>query len=197
MMACLHLRFLLLFVPFFAPLFATMLARWVPPYDRIKDRYVLNAILMAVVVVLVVRYFPTQMELHKGISEKFPVGAVEYMSRHAVPGPTFNNYNFGGYMIWSGYKVFIDGRSDPYERGGAFSDYLFISHMKPGTASVLNAYGIQSCLIERDEPLATMLAVLPGWQKVYADNLSVLFVKRNGAASSDAQPGQPAPGQKK
>ena len=29
-MACLHVRFVLLFVPFFAPLFATMVARWNP-----------------------------------------------------------------------------------------------------------------------------------------------------------------------
>ena len=45
MMACLHVRFLLVFVPFFAPLFAAIVARWVPHYDRSKDRYILNAIL--------------------------------------------------------------------------------------------------------------------------------------------------------
>ena len=33
-MACLHVRFVLLFVPFFAPLLATMVARWLPGYDK-------------------------------------------------------------------------------------------------------------------------------------------------------------------
>jgi hypothetical protein len=196
MMACLHLRFLLLFVPFSTPILATILARWVPPYSRSKDRYLLNAALMLAVVVGIVRFFPSQAELEKGISGNFPVRAVEYMHEHSVHGPIFNTYNFGTYLLWSDYKVFIDGRSDIYERSGAFSDYLFIDRLKPGALSVLQSYGVRACLLQRDEPLATMLAALPGWQKVYADNLSVLFVKHNGAASSDGQWGQTAPGRK-
>ena len=46
-MACLHVRFLLIFVPFFAPLFANVLARWMPAYEARKDKFVLNGILMA------------------------------------------------------------------------------------------------------------------------------------------------------
>ena len=34
--ACLHLRFVLLFVPFCAPLLAVVVARWVPPYEPAK-----------------------------------------------------------------------------------------------------------------------------------------------------------------
>ena len=45
-MACLHVRFLVLFVPFAAPVFAVLLARWLPPYDRKKDHPILNAILI-------------------------------------------------------------------------------------------------------------------------------------------------------
>lgn len=188
MMACLHLRFLLVFVPFCTPVLATILARWVPRYNRRKDRYLLNAALMLAVVVGIVRFFPSRADLEKAISENFPVRAVEYMHQHSVRGPIFNNYNFGTYLLWSDYKVFIDGRSDIYERSGAFSDYLFIDRLKPGALSVLQNYGIRACLLQRDEPLATMLAALPGWQKVYADNLSALFVIRDGAAPSTAQP---------
>ena len=49
-MACVHARMLLLFVPFFVPIFATMMAHFLPSYQRAKDRYVLNAVLMAGVV---------------------------------------------------------------------------------------------------------------------------------------------------
>jgi hypothetical protein len=192
MMACLHLRFLLLFVPFSTPVLATILARWVPPYYRSKDRYLLNAALMLAVAVGIVRFFPSHADLQKGVSENFPVHAVEYMHQHSVRGPIFNNYNFGTYLLWSDYKVFIDGRSDIYERIGAFSDYLFIDRLKPGALSVLQSYGVRTCLLQRDEPLATMLAALPGWQEVYSDDMSVLFVKHDGATSSAAlsAPGQ-------
>jgi hypothetical protein len=71
---------------------------------------------------------------------------------------------------------------------------MHIIRLQPGALSVLRAYGIQSCLVERDEPLATLLAALPDWQKLYSDNVSALFVRRRSAESSDALPlAGPAP----
>src|SRR5260370_287811 len=58
-LACLHVRFLLVFVPFFAPLFATPLAFWLPRYYREKDQYLLNAILMFSVAAAIFFYFPS------------------------------------------------------------------------------------------------------------------------------------------
>src|SRR5580658_470701 len=60
LMACLHLRFILIFVPFFAPLLAVIFARWMSPYDKKKDQFVLNAALIALVVLGIARYFPTR-----------------------------------------------------------------------------------------------------------------------------------------
>lgn len=185
MMACLHVRFLLVFVPFFAPMFAAMAARWLPPYDRKKDHYVLNAILMAGVVVAMVHYYPSRQDIQRRVSRAFPTGTVEYIRQHHIPGPLFNNYAFGGYLVWSDQKVFVDGRSDPYERGGALSDYLYIAQMKPGAMTVLHSYGIQSCLLERDEPLAMFLTASPEWQRVASDEVAVLFVRRGAIESAD------------
>jgi hypothetical protein len=47
---------------------------------------------------------------------------------------------------------------------------------------LLNAYNIQSCLIGRDDALATLLAASPEWRKAYSDNRSVLFVRRDQSA---------------
>lgn len=196
MMACLHLRFLLVFVPFCTPLFASVVARWVPGYERSKDRYLLNAILMTGVLVAMVRYFPTRPQLEAIVARGFPVNAVAYLREHSVPGPLFNNYNFGGYVVSMNEKTFVDGRADPYERGGVLADYFHIARLQPGALTLLRNYGVRSCLLERNEPLATMLAVLPEWQRVYADDLSVLFVKRQNDSPVGAAPGQSAPGTK-
>jgi hypothetical protein len=196
MMACLHVRFLLVFVPFFAPLFATVVARWVPRYERSKDRYLLNAILMTGVIVAMVRYFPTRPQMEAIVARGFPVNAVAYMREHSVPGPLFNTYNFGGYLVWMNEKVFVDGRADPYERGGALADYFHITKLQPGALAVLRNYGVRSCLLRLDEPLVTMLAAVPEWQRVYADDLSVLFVRRQGDSPLGVAPRLSGPGTK-
>ena len=177
-MTCLHVRFILLFVPFCAPLLAVVFARWLPRYDNKIDKYILNAALMFGVVALMWHYAPSRSFLDKKVADDFPVDAVKYLHQHPVPGPMFDDYGFGGYLVWSGHKVFIDGRSEVYERGGVLSDYLYITALKPGALTVLRNYGIQSCLLDRNAPLATVLAALPDWQRVYSDHTSALFVRR-------------------
>ena len=195
-MACLHVRFLLIFVSVFAPLLATILARWVPRYERAKDRYLLNAALMAAVLVIIIWYFPSQADLRQNVGKTYPVAAVEYLNQHSVPGPMYNTYGFGGYLIWSRgpeHKVFMDGRGELYEPGGVLADYLEISNVKPGAFSMLQKYGFQSCLLNHDEALATVLAAMPEWQKVYEDETSILFVRGSGSPASGAQISVAAP----
>jgi len=184
--ACLHVRFLQVFVPFCAPLLAVMLSRWIRPYEAGKDKFALNAILMTAIVVGVVRFFPSRAQLEQRAAQHWPVKAVEYLERHSVPQPLYNNYAYGGYLIHEldgRYKVFIDGRAELYERTGILADYASISEVRANALALLWAYNVQSCLIERGEALATLLAASSEWQKVYADDMSVLFVRR-GAGDS-------------
>jgi hypothetical protein len=187
LMACLHMRFLLVFVPFAAPLIATVFAQGISSYDKKKDHYVLNAAMIALVILGIGHWFPSNEELRRSVAENFPVGAVDYAKSHAVPGPMFNSYGFGGYLIWSRWpeqKIFIDGRSDPFERGGVLADYLYITELRPGALAVLNGYGVRSCLLERNAPLASALTASPDWQRVYSDNVAVLLVRRNSNEKS-------------
>lgn len=177
--ACVHVRFLMLFVIAFAPLLGEMLARWIPPYDRAKDRYALNAVLMAVAVVAIFKIVPSSQAIEAQVKKDYPVDAVRYLQQHPVAGPMLNEYGWGGYLIWKnpGHKVFIDGRADVYEYAGVLSDYLDLMRLKPNATFVVEKYGIRSCLIMRDSPLATMLAAIPGWSRVYQDELSAVFVR--------------------
>ena len=127
------------------------------------------------------KYYPSLNELSKKISAEHPVEAVQYLRGHRVPEPMFNEYNFGGYLVWSRapeHKVFIDGRGDVFEEAGVFSDYLRIVELKPDALAILRRYGIRSCLIRKESALATFLAERPDWKRVYADKLSAIFVRQ-------------------
>jgi hypothetical protein len=179
--ACLHVRFVLVFVPFSVPLLAVILARWIPPYRPGRDKYLLNALLMALAVAGIVWFFPSRAKLESIMQEKWPVRAVAYLKQHPVPKPMYNTYGYGGYLIWQldgQNKVFVDGRADTYERVGVLADYLSIARLAPTTPFLLDAYNVQSCLLDREEPLATLLTASRGWRKVYSDKLSALFVRR-------------------
>jgi hypothetical protein len=191
-MACLHVRFLLLFVPFFAPLFAIMLARWIPVYDRKKDKFLLNGFLMAAIAVAILWYFPSRPALQRIVDRSFPTRAVNYLRNHPAEGRFYNTYGAGGYLIWAlpEQRVFIDGRSEPYESSGVLADYLQVADLKPAAFSVLDSYGIGTCLLQQDEPLAIVLAHHPDWRKVYMDDANVIFVRTKFLANGgiDAEP---------
>jgi hypothetical protein len=43
---------------------------------------------------------------------------------------------------------------------------------------LLNKYHIKFCLLFRDSAMAHALPYLPGWKRVYADDLAVIFQKQ-------------------
>lgn len=190
--SCIHVRFVLIFVPFCVPLLATIFARWLPPYQRRKEHYPLNAALIVGVVAAMVWYHPTKASVQGKVAREFPVSAIEYLRTHSVPEPLFNDYFFGGYLVWSlgpKQKVFIDGRGEIYETGGVLADYIDVADIHPNGLAVMAEYHVKSCLMLRDAPLAAVLAALPDWKKVYSDENSVLFVRRDALPISDASAG--------
>lgn len=178
-MASIHVRFVLFFAPFFAPILSTMLARWLDPYRVKKDKFVLNAALMAVAIFATVWYFPSRSELERDVERQFPVRAVKFLRAHSIKGPMFNTYGAGGYLVayYPEQRVFIDGRGDLYELGGVMADFVQVITLKPAALSILNAYGIQVCLLERGEPLAVVLAENPEWKTIYYDDTNIIFVR--------------------
>jgi hypothetical protein len=187
--SCLHMRFVLAFVPFSAPMIAVILSRWTESYDPAKDKHALNALFMAGTAAAVFWSFPTRANLQNIVEKELPVKAVAYLRQHPVPKPMFNDYRFGGFLIWQlsdVNKVFIDGRADIYERTGVFADYLKIARVNFPAPYLLDAYNVQSCLLGRSETLATVLDASPGWQKIYGDQVSVLYVRRPRAAGENA-----------
>jgi hypothetical protein len=179
-MTCVHTRFVILFAIVSAPVAAAILARWAPPYESKNDKPVINAVLIAAIMLGIGHAIPSNKELAKRESQHFPVEAVHYLQQHAVPGPMYNNYGYGGYLLWAlgpRHKVFIDGRGDFYEQAGVFSDYISVQDIKPNALAILRGYRINSCMTPRESHLATLLRARAGWTEVYKDPLSAIFFR--------------------
>lgn len=185
--ACVHVRFMLVFVMMIVPVVAQFFARWISAYDPDKDRYGLNLVIIALVLISIAQLAPRQADLQEMVAKTYPVSAVQYLRQHPQPGRMFNDYGFGGYLIWqlgSQQKVFVDGRADVYEYSGVLQDYIHIATLQPDTLSLLDKYGVQSCLTQSGGPLATLLSVTPGWKQVYTDDVSKIFVRSRAFVSA-------------
>jgi len=111
--------------------------------------------------------------------EYLPVEAVQFIRANNPPGPMFNSYNWGGYLIWHlypDYPVFIDGRTDLYD-DEFIREYVKVTLARPGWRQVLDRYGVNLILIESDSILAAFLAEDDGWQRIYADDRATIYIK--------------------
>jgi hypothetical protein len=105
-----------------------------------------------------------------------PVAALAAVRANHVEGPVLNEYNFGGYLIFSGVEPFIDGR---YLYGDAFikryvEAMLLESDQLP---RLLEEYGVTWTLISPHRPAVVLLDHLPGWRRLYADDMAVVHVR--------------------
>lgn len=138
----------------------------------------LNIAAILVLAILLVSLWPRPgtLEGHVGKGE-FPVEAVQYMKKNNLAGNVFNEYDWGGYLIWLRYpenRVFVDGRADIYA-DRVIPDYLKITAAGDEAYPVFTRYDIDYVLMRRGQPFLRLLQDQGGWQKIYADETAVLF----------------------
>ena len=111
--------------------------------------------------------------------KRVPVGAVDYVVRNDINGHMLNDYDLGGYLIYRlspGRKVFIDGRADLY--GDKFlKAYLTTYTGGEGWQLMLERYGIDYLVLERDAPLRQMLLAQGDFKETYRDERHVVLLK--------------------
>jgi len=140
----------------------------------------LAGVTAAAVVGLVAVLLPPA-SLQAGVSQKdFPVEIVDYMATNPPDGHLFNDYGWGGYLIWRLWpqtRVFIDGRADLYMEGDVFEDYLQATRLETDPQAIFARYGVTWVLVRRHSPLAFYLNIAPGWVLVKEDAAGRLYRK--------------------
>lgn len=115
----------------------------------------------------------------------FPRGAVAMMENGYWPGRLYNDYAWGGYLIWKLYgirPVFIDGRAEVYYPTGAFEDEMTIHNTSDGWAQALDKWKVDVVLTQRGSGLAGALSRSPGWKLAFTGEAEVVYT-RAGAVS--------------
>jgi hypothetical protein len=134
---------------------------------------------LAIFLVLMSQNFDfNERSLDRNASLEFPVDAVNYLRQHPLPGPLYNNLDWGGFLIWymPQFPVAIDGRNDLY---GDDLDRLFFE-AQSALAYKNDPYLFQSgfVLLSKKYPLATVLRLDTRFQLMYEDKIAVVFARR-------------------
>jgi hypothetical protein len=110
----------------------------------------------------------------------YPLEALKYIAAHGLAAKRmYNSYNWGGYLLWRGYKVFIDGRADVY-LDDFMDEYVLAYQLRGDWRRPLDRYGVDYVLIERDASFALLLEASEEWTRAYDDDVAVIFVRAEG-----------------
>jgi hypothetical protein len=144
-------------------------------------RMLVNAIILAALVVFTFGRVRTVIRQQAETeAQHFPTTAVSFMAKQRPPGPIFNDYNWGGYLIWKlypEYRVFIDGRTDVY--GDSFVDDFYATyHLTGSWKGPIQQWRIRTVILPPDAPLISALRSQADWKQIYADSQAVLFARK-------------------
>ena len=139
------------------------------------------------------------------LDKSYPNEAVNFLKNNTPTQNLFNSYYYGGYLTWNfDQTIFIDGRA-PQAKTANHSTLLreyssFFTTDYKLTNQQIEKYSIASFLLDKQttsysfldkwicpdikpvnesENLIRYLSKNPAWNKVYEDNISVIYFKKN------------------
>ncbi len=147
----------------------------------IRKKYFLPLLLLAIFFIARQQLevvVPKSLSVEKLSEGIYPYKAVEYLKNNPIEGNMFNEYNWGGFLIWRypEKKVFIDGRMPSWKIGDyrVFQDFNTIGSVNEGWDELLRKYDVAFSLVYNDQPNQLKYGYLK-WEKVYGDDLAAIY----------------------
>ena len=107
-----------------------------------------------------------------------PSAALAAARSEALTGPVFNSERFGGFLIFSGVKVFIDGRMELYGDDFLKRDIMLVDGRDPAALkALLDQGGVIWTMLTPEDRAVDALDHDPGWRRVYADQFAVVHAR--------------------
>jgi hypothetical protein len=119
--------------------------------------------------------------LVRGDDAVTPAAALAAAQAKGLAGPVLNSEAFGGYLVFRGVPDFIDGRIEMYGNAFLARDLAAERGDRAALLHLLARYRIAWALVQRHSAEAEALRELPGWRRVYADDIAVVYRRGNGS----------------
>ncbi len=177
-------------IPIFAFLALPALAYSLSQVTRFLDRDVMNFALPTLLVIAVASQCGDLSRLGPALGWGLTpqvLAANEFVLAHNLPGPIYNNYDIGGYLIFGLYpeqKVFVDNRPEAYTREFFKNSYIEPEQNESAWKALDATYHFQTIIFGHHDYtpwgqafLASRLAD-PAWQRVFLDDSVIILVKK-------------------
>jgi len=111
----------------------------------------------------------------------YPAEAIEWMKRNNFRGKILSDFDWGEYIIWTCYpdlKVAMDGRYETVYNRAICMEYFDFLAGRDGWNIFLKKYPPDFVLIKSNTSTHLLMLGDPAWKIGYADQWSVLFIKK-------------------
>lgn len=134
-------------------------------------------------------YLQTDSQYKPGLRfEQNAKGALDFVLNHKLPGPIYNNFDIGSYIIYRGYPnypIFVDGRPEAYP--GEFFQQVYIpsQYDYQKFKDLENRYNSQTVIFSHTDQTPWGKAFLQSitqdntWKIVYLDDFMIVLVKNS------------------
>jgi hypothetical protein len=115
-----------------------------------------------------------------------PAAALDRLRQHQARR-IFNDYQFGGFLIANHIPTFIDSRAELY--GEKFTMTYFGAvegRSLDQVAGLLDEFHVDATLLAPERPAVQLLDHMPGWTRLYADDIAVIHVRTDKTRVSSA-----------
>jgi len=144
-----------------------------------KNKLALGICMAAVLAVAWRHYDVANSWIEMGLAGSYPEAAVQYVEKHQLKGPLYNDFTSGGFLIWRlpSIPVSIDGRTNVHgdDRVKAYTDAL---RGLPGWEKDPDLAQANLIIWPTKSPLPALLRCDTRFKQVFADPQAVVFVRK-------------------
>jgi hypothetical protein len=137
----------------------------------------------------------SERSLAAAVDATYPAAAVQHIKDNHYAGPLFNEYNWGGYLIWAlrEYPVSMDGRvhvhGDPrlatHTNTVQGYDWEKDDELMKAGVVLLSNKDMGNPTLKPRKPLPSALRLHPHFRVAYEDDLAIVFVPREETAPKE------------
>ncbi len=111
-----------------------------------------------------------------------PATAIRHVPSELRSKPMFNSHDFGGTLILSGLRPFIDGRSDMYGDSFMMNHWRIINGDADAFHQEVKRRGIAWTVLAPNDPLVRLLDVSSQWRRIYVDRWAVVHAQKDAVS---------------